>query len=97
MVWTQLPCGNFIIFRLNTKRLLDSTHAFPSAVILLVASGCLCGVIRFRGVSIPVTDGHLCGFLATAEAPYKFEHSAVCMCCLSFHKLPITDNEYVTV
>jgi hypothetical protein len=97
MVWTQLPCGNFIIFRLNTKQLLASTHALLSAAILLVASGCLHGIIRFKDVSIPVTDSRLCGFLAAAEAPYQFEHSAPCTCSLSFHKLLMTDDECLTV
>ena len=37
----------------------------------------------FSGIVIPLTDSHLCGFLANVEAPYPVEHNAVRMCFLS--------------
>jgi hypothetical protein len=87
MIWTQLACGNFVIFRLNTEQLLAQhilllgyTHtSLPSRREL--PDGFTEPI--FRGVAISLVDSRLCGFLATVEAPYRVEHSAVCRCFLS--------------
>ena len=74
MILTRLTCGNFITFKLSAKRLLAQHIPLHIWVLPYRFTEAFC-----TGGMIPFMDSHLCGFLATAEAPNPVLHAgAVC-------------------
>ena len=85
MIWTQLIFSSCIIFRLKITLLLAQHIPFLVYTSLPPPWQLLDGFAQpfFSGIVIPLTDSHLCGFLANIEAPYPVEHNAAHKCFLS--------------
>jgi hypothetical protein len=69
MIWTHLICSNFITFNLNTKQLPAQNIALLGYTLLPSPWELHNGFTEqfLRGVTIPLTDNRLCGFLVTVE------------------------------
>jgi hypothetical protein len=83
MIWTQLICSNFIIFRLNTKKLLAQPIPTLGVHITAISFGASTWLHK---TTLRVlqhhsqTDRHLHSFLAMAGALYPAEHHAMHKC-----------------
>lgn len=94
MNWTQLICSNLIILSPNTKQLLAQHSPQLGASLLPSPWGLQDGCMEpfFRGFAIPLMDNCPCGFLASLEALYPVEYSAVYRCFLSTNCRQLTMN-----